>query len=281
MITVTGATGNIGRTLVDLLSAAGEEVVAVSRQPRTAGTAAGVRWAHADVGQAASLRPALEGARALFLVLGGELNHRGESPTALLDAAAQAGVERTVLVSSQVSATRPDAPSHARLREFEAAVRAWGRDFTILRPSGFASNAFAWAETVRAERTVFAPFGDVALPVVDPADIAAVAAAALREDGHAGRVYELTGPEPISPRGQAADISKALGEDVTFAELSRADAQARMARFMPEQVVAGTLDLLGAPLPAEQRVSPDVETVLGRPAGPFADWVTRNLPAFR
>jgi hypothetical protein len=68
---------------------------------------------------------------------------------------------------------------------------------------------------------------------------------------------------------------------VTFAELSRADAQARMARFMPEQVVAGTLDLLGAPLPAEQRVSPDVETVLGRPAGPFADWVTRNLPAFR
>lgn len=64
-------------------------------------------------------------------------------------------------------------------------------------------------------------------------------------------------------------------------ELSRADAQARMARFMPDQVAAGTLDLLGAPLPAEQRISPDVEAVLGRPVSPFAGWVARNLPEFR
>lgn len=281
MITVTGATGNVGRALVELLSAAGEEVVAVSRRPRPGGAADGVRWAQAHPGEVASLRPALEGSRALFLLLGGALNLQGESPRALVDAAERAGVERIVLVSSQVSATRPDAPSHARLREFEAAVRTSGRDFTILRPAGFASNALAWAETVRTERTVFAPFGDVALPVVVPADIAAVAAAALREDGHAGRVYELTGPEPISPRRQAAVISEALGEDVAFVELSRADAHARMARFMPEIVVTGTLDVLGTPLPAEQQVSPDGETVLGRPPASFADWVAQQLPAFR
>ncbi|SHF56230.1 SDR family oxidoreductase [Streptoalloteichus hindustanus] len=281
MITVTGATGNIGRTLVGLLTEAGEEVVAVSRQPQPAGPAAGVRWAQADIGTGVGLRPALEGARALFLLMGGELNSRGESPAALVDMATEAGVERIVLVSSQVSATRPEALSHARLREFEAAVRASGRDFTILRPGGFASNAFAWAETVRAQRTIFAPFGDVALPVIDPADIAAVAAAALREDGHAGRAYELTGPELISPRQQAAVISEALGEEVTFVELSREDAHARMARFMPEQVVTGTLDVLGVPLPAERRTSPDVEAVLHRPANSFGAWVARNLPAFR
>ncbi|MCQ9131912.1 NAD(P)H-binding protein [Streptomyces hilarionis] len=281
MIAVTGATGNIGRTLVELLAGAGEEVVAVSRRPRPAGPTDGVRWAQADMGTAAGLRPALEGARALFLLLGGELNSRGEHPATLLDMATRAGVERIVLVSSQVSATRPDAPSHARLREFESAVRASGRDVTILRPGAFASNAFAWAETVRAERTVFAPFGDVALPVVDPADIAAVAAAALREDAHAGRVYELTGPEPITPRRQAEVISHALGEEVTFVELSREDALAAMTQFMPEQVATGTLDVLGVPLPAEQKVSPDVETVLHRPAGSFGTWVARNLPAFR
>ncbi|MFD0154478.1 SDR family oxidoreductase [Streptomyces sp. NPDC055721] len=281
MITVTGATGNIGRTLVELLAEAGEEVVAVSRRPQPAHPAAGVRWARADVGNAESMRPSLSGARALFILLSGELNSRGESPNALLDAATDAGIERVVLVSSQVSGTRPEAPSHARLREFEAAVRASGQDFTILRPGGFASNAFAWAETVRTKRTVFAPFGDVALPVIDPADIAAVAAAVLREDGHAGRTYELTGPEPISPRRQAAAISEALGEEVTFAELSREDAHAHLAQFMPEQVVAGTLDVLGIPLPAEQRISPDVEAVLHRPAGRFGEWVTRNLPAFR
>ncbi|QJS10638.1 NAD(P)H-binding protein [Streptomyces argyrophyllae] len=280
MIVVTGATGNVGRVLVELLAEAGEEVVAVSRRPEAAPAAAGVRWVRGGAGDAAGMRPALDGARALFLVLGGELNFRGESPDALLDAVADAGVERIVLVSSQVSATRPDAPSHARLRTFEAAVRASGREFTILRPGGFASNALAWAGSVRAERTVHAPFGDVALPVVDPGDIAAVAAAALREDGHAGRVYELTGPAPVTPREQAGVIGEALGEEVAFVELSRAAAHAGMARFMPEQVVAGTLDVLGAPLPAERRVSGDVEAVLGRPAAPFAAWVARNLPAF-
>ncbi|MEW2516273.1 NAD(P)H-binding protein [Streptomyces sp. NPDC046870] len=280
MIVVTGATGNVGRVLVELLAGAGEEVVAVSRRPEAAPSGAGVRWVRGGAGDAAGIRPALDGARALFLVLGGELNFRGASPAALLGAVADAGVRRIVLVSSQVSATRPDAPSHARLRAFEAAVRASGREFTILRPGGFASNALAWADAVRAERTVYAPFGDVALPVVDPADIAAVAAAALREDGHAGRVYELTGPAPVSPREQAGVIAEALGEEVAFVELSRAAAHAGMARFMPEQVVAGTLDVLGAPLPAERRASGDVAAVLGRPAAPFAAWVARNRSAF-
>ncbi|WP_432039518.1 SDR family oxidoreductase [Streptomyces cucumeris] len=280
MIAVTGATGNIGRTLVELLAEAGEEVLAVSRRPQPAHHMADVRWAQADVGDAGTMRPALEGARALFLLLGGELNSRGETPSALLNAATDAGIERIVLVSSQVSATRPEAVSHDRLRQFEAAVRGSGQDFTLLRPSGFASNTFAWAGSVRAERTVSAPFGDVALPVIDPADIAAVAAAVLREEGHTGRTYELTGPGLISPRQQAAAISRALGEEVAFVELSREEAHAQMARFMPEEVITGTLDILGVPLPAEQKVSPDVEAVLHRPAAPFADWAERNLAAF-
>ncbi|MEU9298894.1 NAD(P)H-binding protein [Streptomyces sp. NPDC048269] len=281
MIVVTGATGNIGRALVPLLTEAGEEVVAVSRQQRPHGLPAGVRHARADVGSAASMRPVLDGADAFFVLLGGELNGHGESPKALLDAAEAAGVQRVVLLSSQINSTRPQAVSHARLREFEAAVRAAGPDFTVLRPGGFASNAFAWAESVRTKRTVLAPFGEVALPVIDPADIAEVAAAALREDGHAGRTYELTGPEPISPRRQAAVISGALGEEVAFVELSREDAHAHMARFMPEEAIGGTLDILGVPLPAEQEISPDLESVLHRPARPFGEWIARNLPAFR
>jgi uncharacterized protein YbjT (DUF2867 family) len=190
-------------------------------------------------------------------------------------------VKRVVLLSTQSVATRPGSASHARLREFEDAVRGSGTVHTVLRPSGFASNAFAWAETVRTGRTVYAPFGDVALPVVDPADIAAVAAAALLEGEHAGRVLTLTGPEAVSPREQAAAIGLALGEEVRFVELSRAQAHERMARFMPEDAVTGTLDILGAPLPAERAVSPDVEAVLGRPARPFADWAARNQAAFR
>ncbi|MEU1446186.1 MULTISPECIES: NAD(P)H-binding protein [Streptomyces] len=280
MIVVTGATGNVGRPLIEALAEAGEQIVAVSRRPLPSPTD-GVRHAQADLGSAESMRPVLEGADAFFILLAGELLGYGEAATDLLAAARDAGVKRVVLLSSQINATRPDSASHGRLREFEEAVRGSGLDFTILRAGGFASNAFAWAESVRADRTVFAPFGDVTLPVVDPADIAAVAAVVLREDGHAGRTYEVTGPEAVSPRAQAGVIAEAIGEEVTFVELTREAAHTHMAQFMPEDVIPGTLDILGAPLPAEQRVSPDVEKVLGRPATPFSGWVSRSLPAFK
>lgn len=281
MIVVTGATGNIGRPLVAALAAAGEDVVAVSRRPSASGLPGGVRHAQADLGDFASLGPVLEGADAFFILLAGELNGPGESATVLLDAAGEAGVKRVVLVSSQLAGTRSAAASHDRLREFETALRESGLDHTILRPAGFASNAFAWAESVRADRTVRAPFADVALPVVDPADIAAVAALALREEGHAGRTYELTGPAAVTPREQAAALAGVLGEEIDFIELSREAAAEHLSRFMPQDVVDGTLDVLGLPLPAEQRVSPDVEKVLGRPATPFAAWAERSLPAFK
>lgn len=281
MIVVTGATGNVGRELVRQLAAEGEEVVAVSRRPASPGAPVGVRHAQADTGDSAGLRPVLDGADAVFLVIGGELNSHGESPYALLKAIADAGAGRVVLLTSRLVSTRPHAPSHARLREYEAAVRDAGPEFTILRPGGFASNTLAWADAVRAERTVSAPFGDVALPVIDPADIAAVAAATLREDGHAGRAYELTGPVAVTPREQTAAIAEALGEEVTFVELSREQAHARLARFLPEEIIDGTLDALGAPTPAEQRVSPEVERILHRPAAPYTAWLARSLPAFR
>ena len=128
---------------------------------------------------------------------------------------------------------------------------------------------------------MIAPFADVALPVVDPADISEVAAVVLRDEGHSGQTYELTGPAAVTPRQQAAALAKALGEEVGFVELTREQAREHMAQFMPEPVIEGTLDILGEPLPAEQRVSPDVERILGRPAGSFAGWAERNVHAFK
>jgi uncharacterized protein YbjT (DUF2867 family) len=154
-------------------------------------------------------------------------------------------------------------------------------DWTILRPGGFNSNTFAWAPMIRAQRTVAAPFGDVRLPSIDPADIADVAAGALRGGSHVGRTYELTGPAPTSPRERARAIGDALGQPVRFIEQSREEARAQMLHFMPEPVVDGTLAILGEPSAAEQRVSPDVELVLGRPPRSFADWAARNVAAFR
>jgi uncharacterized protein YbjT (DUF2867 family) len=280
MIVVTGATGNVGRPLVRALVEAGEEVTAVSR--RDGDVPAGVRHVRADLADPPSLAPALEGADRLFLLTSGDFHAGGDLDKVLAlagDVMARdvtAGdVRRVVLLSSVGVGTGRHRP------DLEEAVMRSDLDWTVLRPGGFASNAMQWAEQVRTTRTVAAPFADVAIPVIDPDDIAAVAAVVLREGGHSGRTYELSGPAPISPREQAAAIGEALGEPVRFVELSRAQAGAHLLRFMPEPVVTATLDALESPLPAELLISTDLRRLLGRPARPFAGWARRNIAAFR
>lgn len=281
MIVVTGATGNVGRELVGTLAESGAEVVATSRRITSVDVPEGVRHRSADLVDAESLRPVFDGADALFLQNGGPSAHLLDVPH-LLDVAKAGGVERVVLLSSQGVATRPESVSHGRIgHAIEEAVRRSGLEWTLLRPGGFHSNAFAWAGSVREQRTVAAPFGDVGLPTVDPADIAAVAAVTLRSAEHAGQTYELTGPARVTPRQQAAALGAALGEPIGFVEWSRDEARARMLGFMPEPVVDTTLAILGTPTPAEQRVSPDVERVTGRAPASFADWALRHAAAFR
>jgi uncharacterized protein YbjT (DUF2867 family) len=275
MIVITGATGNVGRPLVEALVKAGKEVTAVSRGDGPAG----VRHARADLAEPAGLRPVLAGAEALFLLVSGAGAHL--DPEAIVDAARAGGVRRIVLLSSQAAVTRPGSVSHAPLRRIEEVVERSGLEWTHLRPSGFASNAFAWVPSVRGERTVAAPFGDVGLPVVDPLNIAEVAAAVLIGEGHAGRAYEITGPETTTPRQRAEAIGDALGEPVRFVEQTAAEARAQMLRFMPEPVVEGTLAIIGEPVEGERRVSHDVERLLGRKPYTFAEWAQRNVTAFR
>jgi uncharacterized protein YbjT (DUF2867 family) len=281
MIVVMGATGNIGRSLVQALAAAGEQVTALSRGVSDVAVPEGVQYLQADLTVPESLRPAFDGADALFLHDGGGRAHPF-SPQDILDVAKAGGIGRVVLLSSQGIATRPQSASHGGVGlSREDTVRQSGMDWTILRPGGFNSNAYAWVESVHARRTVAAPFGDVGLPTIDPADIAEVAAAALREDGHAGQAYELTGPALNTPRQRAAAIGDALGEPIRFVEQTRDEAYAQMVRFMPEMVVETTLDIIGEPNPAEQRISPDVEQVLGRAPRTFTDWIQRHIAAFR
>ncbi|MFD3655106.1 NAD(P)H-binding protein [Streptomyces sp. NPDC058620] len=281
MIVVTGATGNVGRPLVQSLAAAGEQVTAVSRGITAADVPEGVRPIRADLAGPGSLRPVFEGADALFFHDTGAGAHLLD-PQAVLDAAKAGGVRRIVLLSSIGVASRADSDSHGGTGlALDHAVRQSGMDWTILRAGGFASNAYAWAEAVRTERTVAAPFAGIGLPVVDPADIAEVAAVALREAGHAGQVHELTGPVLTTPRQQADALAEALGEPVRFVELTREGARAHMLAFMPEPVVETTLAILGEPNEAELRISPAVEQILGRPPHTFADWARRHIAAFR
>lgn len=280
MIVVTGATGNVGRPLVAALAATGHAVTAVSRGATAplSGQEGGVLGARADVTDLASIAPTLVGAKSLCLIVPGAGD--GVDGPGLMAAAEAAGVRRVVLVSSQAVGTRPGSISYGPLAALEDAVRASGLEWTVLRAGGLASNALAWAPSITAQRTVFTPYADVALPVVDPLDVSGVAAAALSEDGHAGRTYVLTGPEPTTPRERVASIAAALGEPVDLVELSHAQARQQMLEFMPEPIADGTLEILGRPTPQERLVSDDVAEVLGRRGSTFADWAARNAVAF-
>jgi uncharacterized protein YbjT (DUF2867 family) len=233
-----------------------------------------VRRVRGDLAEAESLKPALDGADAVFLLTAADFLADGDLGK-VMEVVKAAGVERVVLLSSQGVGTK------RHPADLEEAVTRSGLGWTMLRPGNFASNALQWAESIRTQRTMAAPFADVALPAVDPDDIAEVAAAALRDPSHVGHVYTLTGPAAISPRQQAEAIAQAVGESVQFVELSRDEAKSRMLAYMPEPVVEATLGALGTPSAAEQEVSPDVEKVLARPPRTFTDWVTRNLHVFK
>lgn len=277
MIAITGATGTIGRVLVRTLIDAGEDVTAISRG--NAPLPDGVPHRSTDLADPHRLGATVTGADAVFLLFTGPQLVTGPPPAAYVEALRAAGVGRVVLLSSQVAGTRPHLESHARSAAFERALRDADLEWTVLRPSGFFSNTLAWRDSIIGQDTVYAPFADIGLPTVDPADIAAVAAVALR-GGHAGRTYEITGPAALTPREQVRILARALDRTVRLVELDREQAWANLLRFMPPAVADGTLDVLGTPLPREQVPGTGVSDVLGRPATGYADWVTRNLTAF-
>ncbi|RCV56033.1 SDR family oxidoreductase [Marinitenerispora sediminis] len=277
MILVTGATGNIGRELVRQLHAeAAVPLRALTRDPARAAFPDGVEAVEGDLASAASLKPALEGVRSLFLIPG------AGAEAEIIEAARHAEVRHVVLVSSITVQTHPHLPATRTNLAAERALRDSGLGWTVLRPTQFASNALWWAESIRAYRTVHAPFGDVGLPAIHPADIAAVARVALTEPGHEGRTYPLTGPERVTPREQVAAIAAALGEAVSFVGISREEAQRSMAAFLGPETADAVLDLMGGDVnDGLLAVHDTVPSVTGTPGRSFREWAAQNAEAFR
>ncbi|MFI8994231.1 SDR family oxidoreductase [Streptomyces sp. NPDC053542] len=277
MILVTGATGNIGSALLRELRVAGAGPVrGLTRDAARAAFPADVEAVEGDLAQPAALKPALDGVRSLFLVPG------MGADADVLAAARHAGVEHVVLVSSMTVQTHPHLAPAEENRVVEQRLKDSGMAWTILRPTQFTSNALWWAASIRAHRSVRAPYPDIGLPAVHPADIAAVAAAALTEPGHRGRTYALTGPARVTPRQQVEAIGAALGEEVSLDEISREEAHREMASFMPDGTADAILDLMGGDVNDELLAVRDtVSQVTGAPARTFQQWARENAAAFR
>jgi uncharacterized protein YbjT (DUF2867 family) len=198
-ILVLGATGSTGRRVAALLRAAGHRVRAASRHGE-------VRF---DWGDAGTWEPAVAGASRMYLMAPHEL----PVDPAFVAHAVERGVEHIVLLSSRAI----EAMGDERLLAAERTVRESGAAWTIVRPSWFNQNfdeGFFQPAIMAGE--IAMPLGDLRQSFVDADDIAAVAAAALTEPGHAGQSYELTGPRALSFAEALGIIGRAAGREVRY-----------------------------------------------------------------
>lgn len=277
MILVTGATGNIGRSLLtELLASDAGPVRALTRHVPGPALPRGIDTVHGDLADIASLESALNGVRSIFLLPG--LGSDAE----ILGAARRAGVEHVVLVSSITVRTHPHLAPAAEKAAVEKLLESSGLEWTILRPTQFASNALMWATEIAARQPVRLPYADTALPTIHPADIASVARVALTGPGHRGQRYTLTGPARISAREQIETIAEVLNRDIEIVEITRAQARAAMVQVVGDDEADAVLDVTGGDVNDELlRVDETVSQVTGVSARPFRKWVEENLDAFR
>ncbi|MGN9906583.1 NAD(P)H-binding protein [Phytohabitans sp. LJ34] len=264
-ILVAGATGNVGKPLVEQLLAAGEKVRALTRDPAKAQLPAGAEAVAGDLTQPATLPAAFQGVRAAHLI-----NVYGADPAPIVDALREAGIPKVTVLRGDVAKS-----------PLEEAIEASGVAWTWLSPVEFMSNTLEWADSVRTEGVVREGFPDARSAMVHDADIAAVAAVALTGDGHGGQDYWLTGPEVFTTAEKVRVVGEVLGREIRYVELSTDEVVAgwREAGF-GEEDIAFFLAMRTNPPEAGYTVLPTVEKVTGRPARTFADWVREHAAMF-
>ncbi|MEU1159751.1 NAD(P)H-binding protein [Streptomyces sp. NPDC005921] len=276
MIAVTGATGNVGRALVERLVAGGQPVRALTRDPERAGLPDKAEVVKFQADDQAAL---FAGVSRLFLYVQGA---GGRMPE-LLDAARTAGVRHVVLLSSGIIQEGADEthPIHIMHATAERQIRDSGLTWTFLRPNAFATNAFQWAPQIRAGNTVRGVFAGMLTAPIHEDDIAAVAERALLDDGHEGAAHRLTGPAATTNTDQIAAIARAVGRELTFVEVPPQEAGPLLFPQTPPELVRGLLKAFEATVGVPPEITTTVEEITGRPARTFARWAEDHAADFR
>ena len=255
---VTGATGKTGRRIVQRLSAAGWPMRIGSRnanpeRPET--------WA-----------PALDGVSAAYVAFVPDLAVEGslDAIRGFLDAARTAGVRRIVLLSGRGEPEAQACEDELMSRDFE---------WTILRCSWFAQNFSEnfFLDGVLAGEVV-TPSGLASDPLVDAEDIADAAFLALTQEGHAGQLYEMTGPQALTYAEAVAEIARATGREIRHVEVPVADFRAALeASDLPPEYVDLVMYLFTTVLDGRNApVTDGVQEALGQPPRSFADFARRT-----
>lgn len=263
-ILVTGATGNIGRRVVDhLIDLGANDIRALTKNPAKAKLPDGVSAITGYLGDPESLPAALDGVDRMYLA------PLPQTLEATLELVKKAGVSYVVALSGG-----------AHWQEHADTIAASGLVNTQLGPGEFLENFAIWSEPIKTTRTVREPYPDAVEAPISMDDIARVAAALLvnPERSHYGQMYELTGPDALTRAQIAEQIGVGIGADVTFEQCSRAEAEEALRPIMGESAT-WYFDLMAEGEP--QRANRLVAELTGTPAEAVAQWAARNAELFR
>jgi uncharacterized protein YbjT (DUF2867 family) len=278
MILVTGATGTVGRQLVEQLVAADQPVRAVARDPDHAGLPDGVELVAGDLAKPATLAPHLEDVDAVFLLWPFPTFESVRKLGASLIDTLAARVGRVVYLSATPAADPPG----GFWRAVEALIEASGLEWTHVRPTGFAKNTLIWADQIRAGDVVRWPYRDAARSLIHERDIAAVAVQALIHDELIGAMPVISGPQAISQADQIAEIGTTIGRELRYENMPHDEAVAQLAAmFGNANFARSALDTWAGFVTEPEVVTTTVAEVTGEPARPFRDWAVEHADDFR
>ena len=258
-ILVLGGTGKTGRRIIERLTKRGIETRVGSRS-------ADLPFDWLD---RATWEPVVQGVSSVYISYQPDLAVPGavETVKAFADLATGNGVQNLVLLSGR---------GEEEAEQAEQVIKDSGAIWTILRASWFAQN-FSESFLLDAvlSGTVALPVGDIGEPFIDTDDIADVAVAALTEHGHAGQLYELTGPRLITFVEVVDEISQASGQAVRFEQVTAEQYSAALSQYgVPEDVAALVMYLLTTVLDGRNaKVADGVQRALGREPRDFSEYV--------
>ena len=278
-VLVTGATGNVGRHLLAQLRATrAASVRALLRPGNNERLPAGVDVATASLDDPSGLAAAMTGVQTVFLVWPFLTT---EGAPAMLEAIAQ-HTQRLVYLSSIGVGGREEQvdPIFELHADMERLIEASGLPRTVLRSDTIASNTLGWANQIRTTGVVRAPL-TAATAVIDPRDIAAVAARALTDDAHMGATHHLTGPQVISRPEQVEAIGAAIGRELHFEEVAVQDARAQMLADGRPPALVDALLSAAENRSASTLVTSTVADLTGQPPRSFQQWARDHGQAFQ
>jgi uncharacterized protein YbjT (DUF2867 family) len=284
-ILVMGATGNVGSQVVKQLADTGANVRAAVRSPRKAESLKSERVSltEFDTDKPETIEAAFQGVDKVFL-LTPLVPNMVELSANLVEAAKKAGVKHIIKSSGMGAEVEPGITLTRWHREAEKAIEASGIAFTFVRPNGFMQNYANFnGATIKTQNAFYLPVGDGKVSYIDTRDIAAVAVAALTQDGHEGKAYEVTGLEAISNQEIAEIISQVVGRKINYVDVPEDAARSEMKQSgMPDVLIDMTMELYELYKAGyASEVTPTVEQVTAKKPISFVQFANDYAEAFK